>query len=146
MKFQNREILLIDDDPNDIELAMIVLRRSNLDHTVHRLSGGGEALDFLPPWVEGCRLSGRHPRLVILDLKMAPVDGFEVLAAIRSSPLIGTVPVVILTSSRMPADIKQAYQLGCNAYVVKPVGHQEYRRTLESLVGFWWGCNLVASD
>lgn len=143
---QNREILLIDDDPNDIELAMIVLQRRNLAQLVRTVGDGEEALACLPLWAASCRLSGRSPRLVILDLKMVKADGFEVLEAIRRSPQLGMVPVVILTSSRMPADIRKAYRLGCNAYVVKPVGHQEYRRTLEGLIDFWWGCNLVPAD
>ncbi len=143
MTQQNCEVLLIDDDPNDIELALLAFARCNIAPLVHAVNDGGEALNSLQGWAENSRMGGRCPQLVILDLKMPKVDGFEILAGIRKSRQFNRVPVVILTSSRMPADIEKAYALGCNAYVVKPVGHQEYTRMIEKLAGFWCESNLT---
>ena len=135
------EILLVDDDPNDIELAMMSFNRLNFAKQTLAVRDGDEALTSLNGWSENQQTQGLQPRLVILDLKMPKVDGFEVLTAIRNTPLISRVPVVILSSSAMPSDIEKAYRLRCNAYVVKPVSHLEYQRTLENLINFWCICN-----
>ncbi len=137
------DVLLIDDDPNDIELALLAFSRSDISCTVHTLNDGKEALDYLQGWDEGRRMDGRLPRLIILDLKMPKIDGFEVLTTIRRTPQTAGVPVVILTSSRMPLDIAEAYRRGCNAYVVKPVDYREYTRTMANLIDFWGELNLT---
>ncbi len=146
MKIENSEILLIDDDCNDIELALLAFERSNLAAKVQTINDGEVALRCLRDWSENGALPDRPPRLVILDLKMSKVDGFEVLKEIRGSGKIDQVPVVILTSSRMSADIEKSYRLGCSAYVVKPVNHWEYTRTLNSLAAFWCEHNLTPLD
>ncbi len=143
---QNREILLIDDDANDIELAMLAFEKCQVAHLVHVVTDGEDALRCLKGWSDASDLAGRFPRLIILDLKMSKTDGLEILQMIRNEPQIKHIPVVILTSSRMPSDLKQAYQLGCNAYVVKPVDHQSYTRTIEILIDFWTEINLMPQD
>jgi CheY-like chemotaxis protein len=146
MIIQGREILLIDDDANDIELAMLAFEQCQVAHLVHVVTDGEDALRCLQGWSAVSELAGHFPRLVILDLKMPKTDGLEILQMIRNSPRIKHVPVVVLTSSRMPSDLKKAYQLGCNAYVVKPVDHQSYTRTIEMLINFWTEINLVPQD
>ncbi len=146
MKNESYEVLLVDDDCNDIELAMLAFERSNLAPRVQAFDDGETALRCLQDCSRTGNSPDRPPRLVILDLKMPKVDGFEVLKEIRRSEKIDKVPVVILTSSRLPSDIERSYRLGCSAYVVKPVNHREYTRTLNSLVDFWCGHNLTPLD
>lgn len=143
---RNCEILLVDDDANDIDLALLAFEKYGYRPLVHAVQGGVEAKECLSAWTGSGRLAGHHPRLVILDLKMPKVDGFELLSTIRQDPELSMVPVVVLTSSRMPSDIKKAYRLGCNAYVVKPVAHRDYMRVLQDLINFWGATNLTPED
>lgn len=146
MTLQNCNILLVDDDPNDIELAQLAFSRCSGAPSVYAVNNGNEALECLQGWAENSHTEGRQPRAIILDLKMSKVNGFEILTAIRQSPQATSVPVVILTSSRMPADIAEAYRLGCNAYVLKPVDHKEYTRAMMNLMVFWGELNLTPLD
>lgn len=123
------EILLVDDDPDDVTLAMRALARQNLANRVHVVGDGAEALAYL-------RESGR-PRLVLLDLKLPKVTGLEVLEQIRNDPRLKTLPVVILTSSREEPDVARAYALGANSYIVKPVDFDQFLRAV-SEVGMYW--------
>ncbi len=123
------EILLVDDDPDDVTLAMRALARQNLANRVHVVSDGAEAITYL-------RDSAR-PRLVLLDLKLPKVTGLEVLAQIRNDPRLKTLPVVILTSSREEPDVARAYALGANSYIVKPVDFEQFLRAV-SEVGMYW--------
>jgi CheY-like chemotaxis protein len=123
------EILLVDDDPDDVTLAMRALARQNLANRVHVVGDGAEALAYL-------RESGR-PRLVLLDLKLPKVTGLEVLEQIRRDPRLQTLPVVILTSSREEPDVARAYALGANSYIVKPVDFDQFLRAV-SEVGMYW--------
>jgi CheY-like chemotaxis protein len=123
------EILLVDDDPDDVTLAMRALARQNLANRVHVVGDGAEALAYL-------RESGR-PRLVLLDLKLPKVTGLEVLEQIRDDPRLKTLPVVILTSSREEPDVARAYALGANSYIVKPVDFDQFLRAV-SEVGMYW--------
>jgi CheY-like chemotaxis protein len=123
------EILLVDDDPDDVTLAMRALARQNLANRVHVVGDGAEALAYL-------RESGR-PRLVLLDLKLPKVTGLEVLEQIRNDQRLKTLPVVILTSSREEPDVARAYALGANSYIVKPVDFDQFLRAV-SEVGMYW--------
>jgi CheY-like chemotaxis protein len=123
------EILLVDDDPDDVTLAMRALARQNLANRVHVVGDGAEALAYL-------RDSAR-PRLVLLDLKLPKVTGLEVLEQIRNDPRLQTLPVVILTSSREEPDVARAYALGANSYIVKPVDFDQFLRAV-SEVGMYW--------
>lgn len=146
MSAQKSEILLVDDDCNDIELALLAFEHCNLAHLIYAINNSEEAMRCLHGWAGNSQMAGRYPRLVILDLKMPKAGGVEVLKSIRNSPQTANVPVVVLTSSRMPSDIEEAYRLGCNAYVVKPVDHKEYTRALNSLIDFWGELNLTPMD
>jgi two-component system response regulator len=138
MKRDEIEILLVEDNPDDLDLAMLALRKSHVANRIHVARDGEEALDFL-----FCRhaFSGRSfenpPRLVLLDLKLPKVDGLEVLREIKSDPRTRAVPVVVMTSSREQRDMVEGYHLGVNSYIQKPVDFDQFREIIKQL-GFYW--------
>jgi CheY-like chemotaxis protein len=132
-----RSILLVEDSPNDVELTLEALKDARLANDVVVVRDGAEALDYL--FCTG-RWAGRNdgdPAVVLLDLKLPKVDGLEVLSRIRQEHDNRHLPVVILTSSREEQDLVRGYELGVNAFVVKPVGFQEFFRAIQDL-GFFW--------
>jgi len=132
-----KPILLVEDNPNDLELTLIALERSQLANEVIVVRDGAEALDYL--YVRGAyaaRDQG-NPAVVLLDLKLPKVDGLEVLAEIRGYASLKSVPVVMLTSSKEEQDLIRSYELGVNAYVVKPVDFGEFVRAIADLGIFW---------
>lgn len=132
------EILLVEDDPNDIELTLHALRGENLANKIHIARDGEEALDFLfSRGLQADRGAANRPHLVLLDLKLPKVPGMEVLRQIKSDALLKTIPVVILTSSREDRDLVESYQLGVNSYIQKPVEFGEFRETIKQL-GLYW--------
>jgi len=132
-----KRILLVEDNPKDVELALAALGEHNLANEVIVARDGEEALDYL--YMRGqfkMRRAG-NPAVILLDLKMPKVDGLEVLRQIKSDPDLKTIPVVMLTSSREEKDLVASYNLGVNAYVVKPVNFQEFVDAVKEL-GFFW--------
>lgn len=132
-----RSILFAEDNPNDVELTLSALAEHNLANEVVSVSDGAEALDYL--FARG-RFQGRpggHPALILLDLKMPKIDGLGVLRAIKQDESLRVVPVVMLTSSREEQDLVRSYQLGVNAYVVKPVDFQSFVEAVKQLGVFW---------
>lgn len=132
-----KPILLVEDNPHDLELSLMALERSNLANDVIVVRDGAEALDFLfrrNGYAD--RLEG-NPALLLLDLKLPKVDGLEVLEAVRQNEILRSIPVVMLTSSREEPDLHKAYQLGVNAYVVKPVDFKEFVTAIADLGMFW---------
>jgi two-component system response regulator len=123
------EILLVDDDPDDVTLALRALDRQHLANRVHVVRDGEAALAYLRDMA--------RPRLVLLDLKLPKVTGLDVLAEVRRDPRLKTLPVVILTSSREEPDVARAYDLGANSYIVKPVDFDQFLRAV-SEVGLYW--------
>ena len=115
-----KEILLAEDDPRDIELTLAALEEHNLANKVVVARDGVEALDYLYRRGQFAGRPAGHPVVVLLDLKMPKVDGLEVLRQVKDDPLLKTIPIVVLTSSRQDQDIVESYRLGVNAYVVKP--------------------------
>jgi CheY-like chemotaxis protein len=132
-----KEILLVDDDPNDIELVLIALREHNLANKIVVAQDGTEALDYLYRRGQFSDRTSGNPVTVLLDLKMPKVDGLEVLRQIKNDPALETIPVVMLTSSRHEQDMVKSYKLGVNAYVVKPVIFEEFVRVVRQIGLFW---------
>ena len=132
-----KPILLVEDNPKDLELTLIALEKSQLANEVVITRDGVDALDYL-----FCRgdYESRHngnPAVILLDLKLPLLDGIEVLQVIRTTPALRSVPVVMLTSSREETDLLRSYELGVNAYVVKPVAFGEFVEAIADLGIFW---------
>lgn len=130
-------ILVVDDNPNDVVMTVAALRKQNLPHLIEVVNDGAEALDYLYRRGDFVNRDGGHPQAVLLDLKMPRVDGLEVLRQIKADAALKMIPVIMLTSSRETSDVLKCYQLGVNAYVVKPVNYQEFIETLRGLGSFW---------
>ncbi|HYL55050.1 MAG TPA: response regulator [Gemmatimonadales bacterium] len=132
------EILLVEDDPNDVELTLRAFRARNLANQVFVARDGAEALDFFfSDGAHPLRDIGVTPRVVLLDLKLPKVDGLEVLRRLRADERTKSLPVVVLTSSNEEPDITAAYRLGANSYIVKPVDFEAFARAV-SEVGLYW--------
>jgi len=132
------DILLVEDNPQDAELTIRALRKHNLANQLIAVEDGAEALDFIfCRGKYGDREIGHTPRVVLLDLKLPKVNGLEVLRALKQDERTRTIPVVVVTSSREDPDIKTAYALGANSYVVKPVDFDAFADAVSSL-GLYW--------
>jgi CheY-like chemotaxis protein len=132
-----RPILIAEDNPNDVELILTAFQEAHLLNEIVTVSDGEQALDFLHRRGAYATRSGPPPAVVLLDLKMPRVDGREVLRQIRADPSLHSLPVVVLTSSREESDLLQTYELGVNAYVVKPVDFEEFIGAVGKLGCFW---------
>ena len=132
-----KRILLVDDSPRDTELALDALEAYKLANEVVALRDGAEALDYLYRRGEFAGRANGHPAVILLDLKMPRVDGLEVLRQIKGDPALKMIPVVVMTSSREEQDVVNSYQLGVNAYVVKPVKFHEFVDAVKLVGGFW---------
>jgi two-component system, response regulator len=132
------EILLVEDDPNDVDLTLRAFRARNLTNQVFVARDGEEALDFFfSDKAHPLRDIGVTPRVILLDLKLPKVDGLEVLRRLRADERTRSLPVVVLTSSNEEPDIAAAYRLGANSYIVKPVDFEAFARAV-SEVGLYW--------
>ena len=132
------EILLVEDNPDDVELTLHALRKEKLANNIHVARDGEEALEFL--FCNGnhaYRSFERPPRLVLLDLKLPKVDGMEVLKRLKADARTKAIPVVILTSSKEDRDLITGYGLGANSYIQKPVDFEQFRDTIKN-VGLYW--------
>lgn len=132
-----RKILLVEDNANDVELTLAALNEYHLVNDVDVVRDGEEALDYLYKRGKYESRETQEPAVVLLDLKLPKVDGLEVLEKIKADVNLKTVPVVMLTSSREEQDLVRSYQLGVNAYVVKPVEFGEFMNALKELGLFW---------
>lgn len=133
---------MVEDDPRDVELTLTALEEYNLANEVVVTHDGAEALDYLNCRGEFSTRSGENPAVILLDLKLPKVDGLEVLQQIKSDPKLRIIPVVVLTSSREEKDMVASYQLGVNAYVVKPVDFHEFVNAIRELGVFWAVINV----
>jgi CheY-like chemotaxis protein len=130
-------LLMVEDDPKDVELTLTALEEYNLMNEVVVVRDGQEALDYLYCQGQFRARPREHPAVVLLDLKLPKVDGLEVLTRIKSDDRLKMIPVVVLTSSREERDMIRSYQLGVNAYVVKPVDFHEFVNAVRELGIFW---------
>lgn len=132
-----KPILLVEDDLRDQELTLLALERSQLANDVVVMRDGAAALDYLRREGEHASRQEGNPAVILLDLKLPKVNGLEVLEAVRSTPALRSVPVVMLTSSQEEADLLRSYELGVNAYVVKPVEFKQFVSSIADLGMFW---------
>jgi CheY-like chemotaxis protein len=130
-------ILMVEDDPKDVELTLTALEEYNLANEVIVTRDGAEALDYLYSRGEYKMRSSGNPAVMLLDLKLPKVDGLEVLKQIKSDGELRMIPVVVLTSSKEEKDMVASYRLGVNAYVVKPVDFHEFVNAIKELGVFW---------
>jgi two-component system response regulator len=131
------EILLVEDNPHDVELTLYAFKKHNLANQLHVVRDGAEALEYV--FTEG-RYAGRstdQPNLILLDLKLPKVDGLEVLRRVKGDDRTRVIPVVVLTSSSEERDIVESYQLGVNSYIVKPVDFEQFSDSVQTL-GLYW--------
>jgi two-component system response regulator len=132
------EIIIVEDDPNDAELITRVLRKHNLANKYTILKDGAEALDFI--FGQGSffgKIDDGNPKVILLDLKLPKVSGIEVLHKLKSDERTRKIPVVVLTSSREDCDLKDAYDLGVNSYVTKPIKFDEFAKVVADLGMYW---------
>lgn len=135
-------ILMVEDDPKDVELTLTALEEYNLANEVVVVNDGEEALDFLHCRGKWATRPGDNPAVMLLDLKLPKVDGLEVLRQVKSDQKLRLIPVVVLTSSREEKDMVASYQLGVSAYVVKPVDFHEFVNAIRELGVFWAVINV----
>jgi CheY-like chemotaxis protein len=137
MMAELRRILMAEDSANDVELTLAALAEHHLANQVDVARDGAEALDYLYRRGDYAQRAPGNPAVLLLDLKMPKVDGLEVLRQVKTDPALRTIPVVMLTSSREEGDLLRSYELGVNAYVVKPVEFGEFMVAVKQLGGFW---------
>lgn len=137
------EILLVEDNPDDAELAIRALKKQKLAGNLLWLKNGREALDFI--FAPNSSNNLQSLKVIFLDLKLPFVDGLEVLRKIKSDEQTRTIPAVMLTSSGEPEDIAEAYRLGANSYIVKPILHADFEKALSGLSAYWLKMNITLS-
>ncbi|HNX82412.1 MAG TPA: response regulator [Candidatus Omnitrophota bacterium] len=138
MNNEQIEVLLVEDNPNDVELTLRAFRLHNLVNKIHVVQDGAEALDFI--FCEGAyknRDIRKPPKVVILDLKLPKINGKEVLKRIKSDERTKIIPVVVMTSSQEESDIFETYNLGVNSFIVKPVDFEKFVDTVKELGMYW---------
>ena len=138
------EILLVEDDPNDMELTLRALRKKNLANHIEVARDGAEALDFI--FCTGPhtgRAIHEQPRLILLDLKLPKVDGLDVLQRLKADPRTAKIPVVVLTSSAEERDVVRSYQLGVNSFITKPVDFNQFTEAIGQLGLYWMLLNTA---
>ncbi len=144
MDYKDVDILLVEDNPHDVELTLRALKKHNLANQVHVARDGQEALDFLFGAGPASGIKCNRLKVILLDLKLPKVSGLEVLQKLKSDERCKTVPVVVLTSSQEDQDIQECYKLGVNSYVVKPVEFEAFAKTVADLGLYWMLVNKPA--
>jgi len=129
------EILLVEDNPGDAELARVALRKSKIHNTLNVVEDGESAMDYLHR--QGAHTNAVRPDLILLDLNLPIKDGREVLDEIKSDPQLRRIPVVILTTSRAEEDVLKSYNLHANCYITKPIDLSQFMKVVKSIEDFW---------
>ena len=141
------EVLLVEDNPNDVEMILHALAQDHLSNRIQVVRDGAEALDFV--FAAGA-YAGRRldagPRVILLDLKLPKVDGVEVLRRLKDDPRTRTIPVVVLTSSREERDLVETYKLGANSYIVKPLDFAKFIEAVRQVGLYWLLLNRPAAE
>ncbi len=132
------EILLVEDNPSDVELTLHALEKNKFTNPIHVVRDGAEALEFIYGTGEyGGRDVDQKPKVILLDLKLPKVDGLEVLRRLKADPDTAMIPIVVLTSSREERDIVETYKLGVNSYITKPVDFEQFNQAVQQLGMYW---------
>ncbi len=139
---QRRAILLVEDNPMDVELTVRALGRRDLRHPVEVARDGEEALQRVVDWEQGALV----PVVILLDLKLPRIDGLEVLRHLKTHPRFRAIPVVILTTSADDRDVQKAYDLGANSYIVKPVSFEKFVEVAANIEMYWCTMNMTLRD
>ena len=142
--FEEVDILLAEDSDTDAEMTLRALRKKGIANSVTRVKDGASALDFIYARGDYAERANRHPKVILLDLKMPKVNGIDVLRQIKGDPTTKTIPVVVLTSSAQDRDLIDTYQLGVNSYIVKPVDFDQFFEVISNLGFYWAVMNKVA--
>ena len=129
----NQPILLVEDNPVDLDLTLRALKSQKLENQIFTARDGEEAIAYIEKWEKG----DPRPVVILLDLKMPKVNGLEVLKEIKSHPVFKTIPVVVLTTSSETSDVREAYQLGANSYIVKPVDFEKFLDVAKQIDLYW---------
>jgi CheY-like chemotaxis protein len=138
MNYNDIEILFAEDSEHDATLTIRALNKSGFSNKLLHVGDGAEALDYLyGKGVYASRDLSKHPKLILLDLKMPKVSGMQVLEKIKSDPALKSIPTIILTSSKEDPDIKESYKLGANSYIVKPVDSDNFFLAIKEIGMFW---------
>ena len=136
--YEEIEVLLVEDNPNDVELILRAFKKHNLSNKVYVVKDGAEAIDFVfCTGAYAARDIRKPPKVVILDLKLPKVSGKEVLKRIKSDERTKSIPVVVMTSSQEESDVVESYNLGVNSYIVKPVDFEKFADTIKELGMYW---------
>jgi len=135
------ELLIVEDNPNDLELTLRVLRKSKVARTIQIVKDGAEALDYLFGRGHFVQDTPALPKVIFLDLKLPKVDGMEVLRQIKAQERTRAIPVVMLTSSQQERDVAESYRLGVNSYIVKPVDFSKFADSIAQLGTYWLSLN-----
>ena len=136
------DLLLVEDNPQDLELALLALREANPAGRIQVARDGAEAVEYI--FCEGpyaARLITDTPKVIFLDLKLPKIDGLDVLKRIKSDPRTKLIPVVVLTSSKEQRDVVESYELGVNSYIVKPVNFERFSEAVKNLGVYWQNLN-----
>lgn len=141
------DLLLVEDNPSDQELATYVLERNNLSHNFLILNNGADALDYIfCTGIYSDRPEDEFPRIILLDLKLPKIDGIKVLQRLKSDPRTKTIPVVVFTSSNQETDILKTYQLGVNSYIVKPIEFKQFSEWIFKIAEYWLNMNTTFTE
>ena len=143
MHAEVKKILIVDDSPKDVELAITALREKNLANEVIVAEDGEEALDYLYRRGSFENYEKGNPAVILLDIKMPKMNGIELLKQIRTDPELQLIPVIMLTSSREEKDLVECYRLGANSYVVKPVDISQFIDSIKAVGQYWAVINVV---
>lgn len=135
------DIVLIEDNANDAELLLLAVRKAGLAFNIKTLRDGAEALQYLSPDTVSPAITSI--RLILLDLKLPKLNGFQVLEELRRDAQFERIPIVVFTSSAVESDVHKAYKLGANSYIVKPIDYVEHSKTVTQTIRYWTEINVI---
>ena len=140
------EILLVEDNPYDVELTLRALKQNHIDNHIHTVRDGAEAVDFIFCAGAYAQRDFSVPKIILLDLKLPKLDGVEVLQRIKADPRTQRIPVIALTTSNAERDVQECYRLGINSYIVKPLDFKQFSEAIRQVGLYWLLLNRLPSE